>query len=99
MNQSERKVERHFGEFAWVKGKGPFAVLFPCGDLTVMLFPTLELAEAHLAEENRHPCGGQCNPDDEERKRQHFIVDLRTTPHGWMKRLVVRLRRIDRRFW
>ena len=48
MTKWQRKLSQNFPEAWRPEGNGPFAAMFPCGELTVELFPTAERARGAI---------------------------------------------------
>lgn len=66
-------AKRRWGKKAvWVTGNGPYALLAPCGVLTVTLWSTLEGAEEAKQQIDLTGCGGRCL------RFGHRIVNLET---------------------
>ena len=66
-----RKANRLWGDEAvWILGEGRFALLAPCGKLSVSLWETREEAEERKETIDKYACGGMCN------RGRHEIVDL-----------------------
>ncbi len=57
----------------WVLGDGPYALLEPCGVLTIELFEQLEEAEARLRQVEEVGCRTAACPAG-----AHWLIDLRT---------------------
>lgn len=50
---------------AWISGEGQYAVLAPCGALTISLYHRLDQAEEDQALIDLTGCGGLCHGDHE----------------------------------
>ncbi len=74
MSRWERKVRRIFPRSVWVDGDGPFALLCPCRDLSITLWPTEAKADEAMERVNATGCGGGCSL--ETREDHHLIVNL-----------------------
>ena len=65
------KAEQIWGERAvWISGDGQFALVAPCGTLSVSLSSTREEAEDSKRSIDESGCGGQCH------RSGHQIFDL-----------------------
>ena len=56
----KRVARRRRRAAEWIGGKGKFAVVAPCRDLTVMLFKTVKEAEKWCRFIDGSGCGGGC---------------------------------------
>lgn len=75
MTRCKRKARLKWGKGAvWISGRGCFALLAYCRDLSVSLHETRADAEADKAAIDEMGCGGRCPIPD--RWRNHRIVDL-----------------------
>lgn len=62
---------RRWPDAEWVSGEGPYALVAPCGVVTITLHKTLDSAERYKVPIDSTGCGHACRPG-----APHDIIDL-----------------------